>query len=174
MEKDIIFTQVLQWWNKCFFLTIIRTSNIFIILQHWFIMLFDVLVTVKVIQFMKLFEIAEVVEITFKTITWEKKSRKRCYFYSVITMMKLQLTLKHYLLTDEKLFELFSIENDFSKYFAKCCNLFIYFYLAPYGNSSKWYISILLDKSNSLVFHNFMKCFSGTQVNQKVNKCFKC
>ena len=46
---------------------------------------------------------------------------------------------------------------------------FIYFYLAPYGNSSKWYISIQLDKSNSPVLHNFMKCFSGTQINQKIN-----
>ena len=126
MGKDIIFTQVLQWWNKCFFLTIIRTSNIFIILQHWFITLFGVLVTVKVIQFMKLFEIAEVVEITFKTITWEKNSRKRCYFYSGITMMKLQLTLNHYLLTDEKLFELFPLKMIFPN--TKCCNLFIFIY----------------------------------------------
>ena len=32
--------------------------------------------------------------------------------------MKLQLTLKHRFYTDEKLFELFCIENNFAKYFA--------------------------------------------------------
>ena len=33
---------------------------------------------------------------------------------------------KKHFYTDEKLFELFCIiENDFAKYFAKCCNLFI-------------------------------------------------
>ena len=43
-------------------------------------------------------------------------------------------------------------------------NLGIYlFCFAHYGNSS--------EKSNFLVLHNFTKCFSGTQVNQIVNKC---
>ena len=40
--------------------------------------------------------------------------------------------------TDKKLFELFCIENDFAKYFAKFRNLFILkFYFAYYDNFSK-------------------------------------
>ena len=36
---------------------------------------------------------------------------------------------KHRFYTDEKLFELFFVKNDFAKYFVKCCNLFKYFVL---------------------------------------------
>ena len=71
------------------------------------------------------------------------------------------------------LFELFYIKNDFAKYFAKCCNLFIYiFCFAYYCNSLKRYISILQEKSNILELHNFTKCFSGTRVNQILDKYF--
>ena len=41
--------------------------------------------------------------------------------------MNLSLTLKHGFYTNEKLFTLFCIENDFAKNFAKCHNLFKYF-----------------------------------------------
>ena len=41
-------------------------------------------------------------------------------------MMKLQLTLQNCFYTDEKLFELFYIENDFGNYFSKCHNSFKY------------------------------------------------
>ena len=37
--------------------------------------------------------------------------------------MKLKIPLKHCFYTDEKLFELFCIENNFPKYSAKCHNL---------------------------------------------------
>ena len=40
--------------------------------------------------------------------------------------------------TDEKLFELFYIKNDFAKYFTNCCNLFIQiFCFRHYSNPSK-------------------------------------
>ena len=35
------------------------------------------------------------------------------------------ITLKNHFYTDEKLFELFCIKNDFAKYSPKYCNLFI-------------------------------------------------
>ena len=37
----------------------------------------------------------------------------------------LLLTLKHHFCTNGKPFELFCVENDFPKYFAKCHNVFI-------------------------------------------------
>ena len=37
--------------------------------------------------------------------------------------------IKHRFYTDEKIFELFCIENSFARYFAKCHNLFKYFVL---------------------------------------------
>ena len=76
--------------------------------------------------------------------------------------------------TDKKLFELFCIENDFARYFAKFCNLFILkFCFAYYDNFSKWYISILQDKSYFLTFHNSKKCFPCTRVYQIGNECFE-
>ena len=46
-----------------------------------------------------------------------------------------------------KLYKLFCIENNFTNYYAICHNLFC---LAHYSNPSKWYISILQDKSSFL------------------------
>ena len=63
----------------------------------------------------------------------------------------------------------FCIKNDFAKYFAKHYNLNILFYL--FNNFSKWCISILHDKSNFLMLHDFMKKVSDTRENQIVNKC---
>ena len=56
----------------------------------------------------------------------------------------------------------------FCKIFWKCCNLFCF---AHFDNLLKWYVSIIQVKVNFLVLHNLMKCFPGTIVNQKVNKC---
>ena len=73
----------------------------------------------------------------------------------------------------EDFFRLFCVENDFAKYFAKCRNFFIQiFCFTHYEKFLKSYISILRDKSSSLVSHDFTKCFSDTRVNQIVNKCF--
>ena len=77
-------------------------------------------------------------------------------------------------LCDEKLFELFSIKNDFPKYFAKCCNLlyFLIFCVTHYNNSSKWYTFTPQDKSNLLkvhVLHNFTKYFSGAIIYEIVS-----
>ena len=51
-----------------------------------------------------------------KIVIWEKNIRY--YFYSGVTIMKLQLTLEHHFYADKKLFQLFYIENKFAKYFA--------------------------------------------------------
>ena len=61
--------------------------------------------------------------------------------------MKLQLTLKHRFHTDEKLFdELFCIENDIPKYFAKCCNLLYLF---------KHFVShiTIIPRKDTLLYH---------------------
>ena len=47
--------------------------------------------------------------------------------------------------------------------------IYLIFCFAYYGNFWKWYISILQDKLNFLVLHNFTKCFSDTRVNQIAN-----
>ena len=65
----------------------------------------------------------------------------------------------------KKLSNFYCIKNDFAKCFAKCCNLLF----AHYGTSSKQCISMLQEKSNILMVHNFTKCFSGTTTNQRVN-----
>ena len=44
-------------------------------------------------------------------------------------MIKLNLILKHFY-TDEKLFELFCIKNDFAKYFAKYRNLLFKYFVS--------------------------------------------
>ena len=43
----------------------------------------------------------------------------------LINYFNYQLTPKHRFYRDEKLFEFFSFENDFAKYFIKYCNSFI-------------------------------------------------
>ena len=55
------------------------------------------------------------------TITKEKNLRRK-YFSSGSTVMKSKLTLKPGFHTNKRLFELYGIENDFTKYFAKCPN----------------------------------------------------
>ena len=57
-----------------------------------------------------------------QTKGYEKYVRRK-YLFSVLIMMKLQLTRKHCYYMDKKLFELFCIENDFAKYFPKCRHL---------------------------------------------------
>ena len=53
--------------------------------------------------------------------------------------MKLKIPLKHCFYTDEKLFGLFCIENNFPKYSAKCHNLLYLFkyFVIHYNNPSK-------------------------------------
>ena len=54
------------------------------------------------------------------------------------------------------------------------CKMLQFIYLnicfAHYGNSSKWYISILQDKPHFLVLHNFTKCLFDTRANQTESK----
>ena len=67
---------------------------------------------------------------------------------------------------NKKPFELFCIKNGFAKYFAKYSNLFTYiFSFAHFGNSRN---DIFLYSSTNQI--NSTKCFSGTRVNQIVNK----
>ena len=47
-----------------------------------------------------------------------------------------------------------------------------YFVFAHNGNFSKRYISILQNKSNFFVLHNFTKNLYSIKVSQLVNKCF--
>ena len=73
---------------------------------------------------------------TTKAITFEKSVRK--IFLLSYYNDEIVINTKIHLYTDERLFELFCIENNFAKYFAKCCNLFIYvFCFAHYDNFSK-------------------------------------
>ena len=65
---------------------------------------------------------------------------------------------------------LFSMENDFAKYFTKCCSLFKYFVWNMGIPWSETFLT-LQARSNFLVLYNFTKCFSGTKVDQVVNKC---
>ena len=60
--------------------------------------------------------------------------------------MKLKIPLKHRFYTDEKLFELFCIENNFPKYSTKCQNLL---YLFKYFVS---YITII-PQNDTLLHH---------------------
>ena len=64
-----------------------------------------------------------------KLVTWEKNVR-RYYFYVGITIIKLELRVKYHSYVDEKLFELFCIENDFGKYFAKSCHLLFKYFVS--------------------------------------------
>ena len=50
-----------------------------------------------------------------KTTIWEKNVRRGYYFYLGVTIMKLWLTLKHTSIWTKRLFELFCIENEFTK-----------------------------------------------------------
>ena len=86
--------------------------------------------------------------------------------------MKLWLTLKHHFYTGGKLFELFYIKHDFAKYFAECPNLFKYLvsHIMMISRNNTFLYSILQDKANFLVLHNFKKCFSDTRVYQLENK----
>ena len=61
-----------------------------------------------------------------------------------------------------KIFELFCIKNDFAKYFAKCHNLFKYFVL---------HIMVIPQNDTFLYYRTNQISFSGTRVNQIVNKC---
>ena len=69
----------------------------------------------------------------------EKNVKRRHYFCLGYTIMKLKIPLKHCFYTDEKLFELFCIENNFPKYSAKCHNLLYLFkyFVIHYNNPSK-------------------------------------
>ena len=48
---------------------------------------------------------------------------------------------------------------------------YLIFCFVRYDSSLKWCISLRQKKSNFLVLHDFMKCFSGATVNEIVNKC---
>ena len=54
-----------------------------------------------------------------KTITCEKNVRRRYYFWSSISTIKFQLTIKHRFCKDGNVFELFCIENGFFQIFCK-------------------------------------------------------
>ena len=67
------------------------------------------------------------------TLICEKNIRRNYFCYGdynynydmLINYFNYQLTPKHRFYRDEKLFEFFSFENDFAKYFIKYCNSLI-------------------------------------------------
>ena len=63
-------------------------------------------------------------------MTWAKNVGRRYYFYPGPRYYNDEIIIKTkaYFHTDEKLFELGCIKNDFAKYFAKLCNLTIVSY----------------------------------------------
>ena len=99
------------------------------------------------------------------TITKEKNLRRK-YFSSGSTVMKSKLTLKHGFHT--RLFELCGTENDFTKYFAKCPNLFKYFVsditvIAP--NDTLLYYKTVVHNFSEILFwyqsKSNIKCLNG-------------
>ena len=101
----------------------------------------------------------------FNTINWEENVSERYYFNAVITMIKLSLTVKHISLQRKSFLNCFFIENVFAKYFTKFYNLFIEYFVLHIMIISQNDALYIQDKSNVLVLHNFMKCFSGPRVN---------
>ena len=65
---------------------------------------------------------------------------------------------------DQKFFESYCTKNDVAKYFK---NVAIYSFKYFVSNIMT-HITMVQDKSKFLLLHNFMKCFSGTRVNQIV------
>ena len=101
------------------------------------------------------------------TITTEKNLRRK-YFSSGSTVMKSKLTLKHGFHTNKRLFELCGTENDFTKYFAKCPNLFKYFVsdiTATAPNDTLLYYKNVVHNFSEILFwyqsKSNIKCLNG-------------
>ena len=90
----------------------------------------------------------------------------------------MKLELKHHFHREEKLFgELFSIENDFPKYFPKCHNLlYLFKYFVLHITIIPRNDTLLYHRTNQISFkvlllHSFMTYFSGARAYEIVNNC---
>ena len=68
---------------------------------------------------------------TIFIVFFKKKLLRMTYINDLVTLVddEIIINTETYFYIDEKLFELFCIENNFVKYYAKCRNLFKYFVL---------------------------------------------
>ena len=89
---------------------------------------------------------------------------ERYYLYPAVAMMKLKLTLYHISIRMKRFLNQ-TVPKMIQLNFLKNVTIYLFKYFVSHIMT---YISILQNKSEFLVLHNFTKCFSGTRVNQIV------
>ena len=89
---------------------------------------------------------------------------ERYYLYPAVAMMKLKLTLYHISIRMKRFLN-YTVPKMIQLNFLKNVTIYLFKYFVSHIMT---YISILQNKSEFLVLHNFTKCFSGTRVNQIV------
>ena len=89
---------------------------------------------------------------------------ERYYLYPAVAMMKLKLTLNHISIRMKRFLN-YTVPKMIQLNFLKNVTIYLFKYFVSHIMT---YISILQNKSEFLVLHNFTKCFSGTRVNQIV------